>query len=262
MNGSEALSGLASIPYCGLPPVPAQLLSRWNLDPVLIAALLLIAVGYAAWPIAAPAPARWRRVCFFAGWSVAAFATVSPLCPLSVALFSARVAQHMLLAVVAAPLLALGAPLRAVHGGRAWTAALAFAGVLWFWHAPAPYDATFNGAAVYWAMEISLLASAWWLAAEVSAQKSPRLVDILAASAITSVQMGVLGAVLTFAPRAIYSVHALTTGAWGLTQLEDQQLGGVIMWVPAGVVVVAAVVASLAIAMRRSDGAAAPRLQM
>ncbi len=84
------------------------------------------------------------------------------------------------------------------------------------------------------------------------AVKAP-LIDILAAIAITSLQMGVLGAIITFAPRPMYAVHALTTTAWGLSPLEDQQLGGVIMWVPAGVIFVGTLVGSLACGMRRSE---------
>jgi putative membrane protein len=52
-------------------------------------------------------------------------------------------------------------------------------------------------------------------------------------------------------------VHALTTAAWGLDPLQDQQLGGVIMWVPGGVIVVAALVLTLAGAMGRADSRAA-----
>jgi putative membrane protein len=60
------------------------------------------------------------------------------------------------------------------------------------------------------------------------------------------IQMGLLGALITLAPRALYAPHALTTWAWGLTPLQDQQLGGAIMWVPGGIVfLVAAGVLSL-----------------
>ena len=51
---------------------------------------------------------------------------------------------------------------------------------------------------------------------------------------VTGVQMSLLGALLTFAAAPLFSVHEFTTAAWGLTWLEDQQLGGLLMWVPAG----------------------------
>jgi cytochrome c oxidase assembly factor CtaG len=52
-----------------------------------------------------------------------------------------------------------------------------------------------------------------------------------------------LGALITFSPRPWYAAHLDTTAAWGLTPLADQQLAGAIMWVPAGVVYVAAALA-------------------
>ena len=58
-----------------------------------------------------------------------------------------------------------------------------------------------------------------------------RLVFVVAAFA----QMGLLGAILTFAAQPLYSAHAIAPLAWGLTPLEDQALGGLIMWVPAGI---------------------------
>ena len=87
------------IPYCGTPPLPGS--ASWNLDPVLI--LLLLAAG--AWGMmrlrgAGPA----RQAAFASGWLVLVLALISPICNLSVALFSARVGQHMLLTLVAVQL--------------------------------------------------------------------------------------------------------------------------------------------------------------
>ena len=62
---------------------------------------------------------------------------------------------------------------------------------------------------------------------------------------MSSVQMGLLGALITLAPRALYAPHALTTTAWGLTPLQDQQLGGSIMWVPGCVVFLAVAMLAL-----------------
>jgi putative membrane protein len=50
---------------------------------------------------------------------------------------------------------------------------------------------------------------------------------------VTMVQMGLLGSLITFAARPLYVPHFLTTEAWGLTALQDQQLAGLIMWAPA-----------------------------
>ncbi len=246
-------------PYCGAPPTPLTLLHRWNFEPVLIAALLTVFAAYAINARSARAVGMGRQSCFYGGWVIGGLALISPLCPLSVSLFSARVGQHMLLATVVAPLIALGLPAPTLVrkiGAQAWIPALAFAAVLWFWHAPGPYAATFQHAGIYWLMHLTAFGAAYWLWTALLSGSAARLVDRLAAIAITTLQMSVLGAVITFAPRPTYAVHALTTTAWGLTPLEDQQLGGVIMWIPAGVIFVAALILSLAQLMRRDQPAA------
>jgi putative membrane protein len=163
---------------------------------------------------------------------------------LSVSLFSARVAQHMVLTLVAAPLLALGRPVAAYAAlaGRAprrapdtsLAAGAAFAVLLWFWHAPRPYTDTFLSTAVYWSMHLSLIGSAIWLWAELLDR--PPSGGRIAAAGLSMVQMSLLGAILTLSQRALFPPHQLTTAAWGLTQLQDQALGGAIMWVPGGVI--------------------------
>ena len=243
-----------SAPYCGAPPTVATLAARWNLDPRLLVALAAIAMAYAV--VArlrgeAFALPRWRRTAFTAGWAVTALALVSPLCALSVSLFSARVGQHMVLTLVGAPLVALGLPARRSGRGRLeMIAAGAFALALWAWHSPGPYTATFRSDFVYWAMHITTYGAAllfWWT---VLRALPGRLAAGVATTVATGLQMALLGAVITWAPRALYPPHLLTTFAWGLTPLQDQELGGAVMWVPAGLIFMAAVVAPLAWAMQ------------
>lgn len=248
-----AAGGYPYLPYCGRPPNPADLLARWNLDPILIAALVGVLALYA---LARRNEPPWRRAAFFAGWTMGALALISPLCALSVSLFSARVGQHMILTTIAAPLIALGRP----FGGRApgsggWdlAAAAAFAVFLWFWHAPGPYAATFNGDLVYWTMHLTLFGSALWLWSRLLQRPDQRLGATLAAALMTTLQMGFLGAVITLAGRPLYAPDALTSAAWGLSALQDQQLGGVVMWVPAGVSFLAAILAPVAVALRRAE---------
>jgi putative membrane protein len=220
---------VTQVPYCGLPPLPGTLLTRFNLDPVLIALLLLAASLH----LLVNQDRRTRRLAL-AGWTVAALAWVSPLCALSVALFAARIAQHMVLILVAAPLLALALPPSAPHLARLrlWAAAGAFFVALWFWHMPGPYDATFESTATYWAMHLTLFGSALWLWREILQSSREHALEAVAAGALTSMHMGLLGAVLTLAARPLFFWHLTTTQPWGLTPLEDQQLGGVFMWVP------------------------------
>lgn len=220
---------IAQLPYCGGAPLPGTLLGRFNLDPWLIAALLVLATLQAMWAVSARQ--RTFAVC---GWLVAAAAVLSPLCALSVALFAARVGQHMLLLLIAAPLLALGmpAPRLALSHTRLWGSCALFFAALWFWHMPAPYDATFSSTAVYWSMHVSLSGSAVLLWRELLHAPGALNAEALGAGTVTSIHMGLLGAVLSLATHPLFFWHLTTTQAWGLTPLQDQQLGGVLMWVP------------------------------
>ena len=102
--------------------------------------------------------------------------------------------------------------------------------VFWAWHAPDAYGAALSNDAVYWVMQISLLASAVWFWCAARSASAPAAVIALLAAMLA---MGLLGAVLTFAGQAVYAPHAYSTLAWGMTPLEDQQAAGLIMWAPA-----------------------------
>jgi putative membrane protein len=225
---------------------------RFNWDPVLIAALIAVA-GLQLWA-ARRLPTR-RLLCGLSGWLIAAAAFLSPLCALSVALFAARVAQHMVLVLVAAPLIALGLP---AHSPRAlwplWSSALAFFVALWFWHMPLPYDATFYSVAVYWCMHLTLFGSAIWFWYALMHHTRAHVVDAFAAGMLTSIQMGMLGAFLSLGDHALFRWHLLTTWAWHLTPLEDQQLGGVLMWVPGIIIFLWVALRSLARLWAALDG--------
>lgn len=211
-------------PYCGLAPGPAELAARWNVDPLLLAVMAGLAGAYVFGRRGGA-----ERLAFAAAMVVLLVAFVSPLCAWSSALFSARVGHHLLVVTLAAPLLAFGLP--APAGGRLGLATLAQGAVLWLWHAPGPYAWALSGTAPYWLMELSLLGAsvAFWRALRAQASDPVRATAALLA---TTVQTGLLGALITFAPRPLYAPHAATTLPWGLTPLQDQQLAGVIMWAP------------------------------
>jgi len=248
-------------PYCGAAPAPGELWHRWNLDPVLLVALAAIWGGYLL--MARKPVGGWRQGAFSVGWALTSLALISPICPLSVALFSARVGQHMFLIGVAAPLVALGWPIRdssaSASRRQPILAAGAFALALWFWHSPGPYLATFDSTSIYWLMHVTLFGSALMLWRMVLGAWKQSLEGVAAAVAITVLQMGVLGAVITFAARPLYTPHLYSTLSWGLSPLEDQQLGGVIMWVPAGVLLAAALAGGFAEALWRSEARAQAR---
>ena len=218
----------AAIPYCGPPPSPELAWASWNLNPVILAPLILGAVLLAIPAIRLSPRQRGLGAATLLALTVA---FVSPLCALSSALFAARTLHHVLLISVAAPLIALILPRpRRMGLGAVLSATLLQAVVLWFWHAPALYAAALSNDAVYGLMELTLLAGAtlFWLA--VRGASAPNAAFALV---LTMVQMGVLGALLVFAGSALYPPHALTTAPWGLSPLEDQQLAGLIMWAPA-----------------------------
>ncbi|MEW9855128.1 cytochrome c oxidase assembly protein [Novosphingobium sp. M1R2S20] len=219
------MEGIAlNVPYCGPAPLGAEWIAHWNFDPLLIGVLLLLAMVSARFARAD------RRAAAGAGIFVLFVAFVSPLCALSSALFSARIVHHVLLVAVAAPLLAWALPARSERG-MAFPFAVSSL-VLWLWHAPQLYTAALNDLALYWVMQVSLLATAVWFWRSVFAVSAVLPAALLTVSAAVG-QMGLLGALLTFAPRALYPHHWTAPLSFGLTPLQDQQLAGLIMWVPA-----------------------------
>ena len=206
---------------------------------------------------------RWEATAFAIGWLCLAIALVSPIHVLGAVLFSAHMTQHELLISVCAPLLVLGRPLIAFLWGlplawrrklgnwargnsvsRSWGAlsmpSVAFslhAIALWVWHLPGAYQSTLTSELMHSLQHISFLGSAllfWW-----TVFKS-RGTELGYGAAVfylfgTALQTGALGALLTFAPRLWYPAYAATTGPWALTPLEDQQLGGLIMWIPGSI---------------------------
>lgn len=217
-------------PYCGPAPEPGTLLFAWNIDPILwIAFAITTGLGANHLRKAAVGPARERA---FAGAVVLALvAFVSPLCALTVALFTARTLHHLILIGLLAPLLAIALPLRRIPAGAAF---FALSAALWAWHVPAVYAAAWDHPALYWVMQATLLLPAWAVWSAVFSRRSGLGGAVAAAIPVAALagQMGLIGAILTFAPRPLYQEHLVYTEAFGLTPLADQQLAGLVMWVP------------------------------
>ncbi len=265
---------------------PHDLWGAWELDPGVLVPILLSAVLYARGARRSRGVSRLRALCFWAGLAVLALALMSPLHPMGEALFSAHMAQHEILMLVAAPLLALSRPLvpflwgvplewrRAIGSWskrsavqRAWhhlttplSAWCAHAAALWIWHAPALFQATLRSDLAHTAQHLSFLLSAllfWWSLFRVRGNYGMAVVYVFT----TAIHTGALGALLTFAPMVLYPAYSATAPLWGLTALADQQIGGLIMWVPAGVLYTAAGLALFAAWLRESETALGRRRQ-
>lgn len=235
--------------YCGPPPTPASLASAWNPD-LLALALFIVLAG-----VLTARGARIWPASLGLGLFVLLF--VSPLCALTVALFSARAVHHVLLVAAVAPLLAMALPAdpsRRPVLSLGWLVGL-HAAAFWFWHLPEVYDLAIRSTAGYWSMQLSLLGTGvlLWRRILAPGPAGPALLALFA----TISQMGLLGALLTFLRVPVYASHLATTEAFGLTPVEDQQLAGLVMWVPAALPYLAA--ALIIVAGRLESAATAER---
>lgn len=224
------------IPYCGEAPGPEAWLNRWNFDPVLMVALTLWAVALLRPAGRSTAPIRQCSLWF--AWGLAVLLYVSPLCALSSAFFTIRVIHHIALVLLVAPMLAHGlSPWLRPFPMPLWACTAIAAACFWLWHAPAPYAAALSSNATYALMQLTLLASAvgFWLAVQRS--HPPAAMGAILA---TTVLMGLLGALITFAARPLYAPHFASTLSWGVSPLEDQQLAGITMWAPGSLAYLAA----------------------
>jgi putative membrane protein len=235
--------------------VPADVWSHWNFEPLLLASLLLSLALYVRGMIAYPI-AYWRNLCFVAGIAVLFVSLVSPLEAMSTALFSAHMVQHLLLILVAAPLLTVSRPLapllralpRAMqksigsiiqkpalqHFNSSLNVFMLNLAALAFWHLPAFYEAAFSSDVIHALEHASFLLTSflfWWTVLHTK-NYGARILLIFAVM-MTS---GFLGALMSFASTPWYSHHVDYVGAWGLSLLEDQQLAGMFMWIPPGIV--------------------------
>jgi len=194
-------------------------------------------------------------------------ALADPLDRWSSRAFFVHMIQHEILMVIAAPLYVIGRPLatwawglpnamrRQLHplrGRRAliaawrvftspWGATLVQVAVLVIWHVPLAFNAAVRNPWVHAAQHTSFLfvALAFWWAVVRHAQRT-QVGHAVAACFVTMIATGALGALLTFAPEPWYVNYSHPGGLGDLTPLEDQQLGGLVMWIPAGMIYAAA----------------------
>jgi putative membrane protein len=289
----SALHALLLVPRLPWPDASSapELIRRteinWNWSPLinipLIAAACLYALGLLRLARSGAALRHYRLQIFYFALGMAALAVAldSPLHELGEQLFWAHMVQHEILILICAPLLVLSRPLAiflwafqqplrrrlgALWGFRAlgWLGALLVSGsvawslhavALWVWHYPPLFNATLSSDAIHAAQHLSFFGTGllfWWslLFAQSSRRNCSGSILYLFTTAIHT---SILGALLTFTARPWYSVYANSTAAWNLNPLEDQQLGGLIMWVPAGVLLTGVALALVPQCLRQSD---------
>lgn len=244
---------------------------RWTLDPLVIASLLLSACAYGwgtrrLWRQAGrfEGVRPWQLACFTAGWLSIVLSLLSPLDAFSDVSFAAHMTQHELLMLVAAPLLILGRPLVAIVWAlpRTWrapvghllaqtgwrrlwrfvsdpvVALLVHALAIWLWHIPSWFEAALEHEPIHALQHLSFFVSAalfWWALIHGRYGRIGYGVSVLFVFA-TALHTSVLGALLSLGHTLWYPESAQRSRVLGLEPLDDQQLAGLLMWVPSGVI--------------------------
>jgi cytochrome c oxidase assembly factor CtaG len=255
----------------------------WTFDPWIVAPLLISASLYAVgtlilWRRVGPGRGvrSWQAASYTFGWLMLAGALVSPLHWLGEHLFTFHMIEHEVMMALAAPLIAVARPFgaflwalpksirtRVARLSRTRAAAILWrrltqprnatiihGAAIWIWHAPPLFDAAVTNLPVHRLQHLIFLVTAllfWWALV--------RRADCGTAAAhliVTTLHTGALGALIALAPRVIYKAQTAAATEWGLTPLEDQQLAGLVMWVPAGTIYAGAALAFAALWITRS----------
>jgi putative copper resistance protein D len=271
----------------GIAPAPSLpgVLLQWRLEPLVMIGLLAAAAGWLLLSrrVARAHPGRphppWRHAAFLGGLAVIALALTSPVEAYAGELFSVHMLQHMLLQLVAAPLLLLGAPatlaLRAAAPSvRRWLLALLhsrvaavlsfpllawvlFAAVNWGWHFSSLYDQALEISWVHDLQHVTFLGAAllfWWpvVGADPARWRLPHPVRLFYLF-LAMPQNSFLGIDLMSAPAALYPHYQTNLRDWGPTPAVDQSIGGMLMWVGGDVVFLLAMGLVVAAWVRAED---------
>jgi len=267
-----------------------SLWGQWSLDPIALIGIPLAALLYAR-GLRSMAPrkryhASWRPWSFYGGLTFIFLALVSPLDHLAEELFYAHMIQHVGLMMIGVPLVLLGAPMIPILRGiprstrrrlvipiarslpvrfvlRTLTRPLVawplYVGVFSFWHTPALFDASIENDALHIVEHLLFAAAAyafWWNIVDPLPLKSnlsylARIPYIF----ITVVPSFLLGAFLTFSGSAWFETYQTSTARYGFTPVEDQELGGVIMWILGSFIIGTALMIDLYLAVRTEQRA-------
>jgi putative membrane protein len=266
-------------------------LLAWELEPVMLGPLLALGglylvgrrrlIGLSHRGQSGESGRTWF---FVAGYVSLALALLSPIHTFSEELFFVHMAQHVIVMSVAAPLLLLANPVQAmiwslpprarVAVGHmlsaearplrvlklltqpivAWTL---FVLNLWVWHQPPAYQAALESELVHYAQHLLFFLSAvlfWWPVIGPAPLRSrlpypARMLYVF----VTWLPNSVLGAGFTFAPNVMMSFYEARPRHWGIDPLADQQLAGLIMWIPGDSIYAAAMIVLLLATLRQED---------
>lgn len=252
----------------GLLPTPGTLWQweNWSWELSIVLPMFLFGIWYLIGAIRRGHQAGLAKhhLAFAAGWASLFFALVSPIHRLGDALFSAHMFQHEILLLIAAPLVAASCPsvtlLYAVPQSKrrpvgSWIATvegsvlfsmifaplgafLIHAAALWIWHIPFLYQATLDSDLIHALQHLSFFLSGvlFWSALFGAGRSTMSYGAGVLYVFGTAAHCSALGALLTFSTVIWYPIYSDRTQLWNLTALQDQQLGGLLMWVPSGVV--------------------------
>jgi putative membrane protein len=258
-------------------------LSPWDL--AVFGVLLVMGMLYAAGSYRLRARGAvhrgWERAAFAAGWMTMVAAVLPPLDRLAIEQFSAHMVQHELMMLIGAPLMMAGRPLpvwlsgmpsgarrtvasvlQSTTAGTMWRTATApliawilHGAAIWIWHLPALYDAAVANEGIHTLQHTMFVGTSvlfWWGMLYGRYGRAGYGAAVFYVFT-TAVHTGALGAFLTFARAPIYPFYAAPAAAHGVDQLGDQQLAGLLMWVPAGFVLTALGIALFAAWMGESE---------
>jgi putative membrane protein len=266
------------------PALPGVLL-QWSFDPFAVTGILGTGGAYlwAVRRVDAAHPAnrhpRFRTWLWMGGLAAIAIALVSPIEAYEGVLFSVHMVQHMLLQLVAAPLLLAGAPITLTLrvASPAWRRRLLavlhspvvravsfpvvawvfFAATNWGWHFSVLYDQALENQALHYLQHAHFLVAAllfWWpvIGADPSPWRLPHPVRLLYLF-LAMPQQSFLGVSLMSASTVLYPHYVTNVRDWGPTPLEDQQLGGIIMWVVGDMALLAGMALVVVLWVRHED---------
>lgn len=263
------------------PPAGTPFFQAWSFDPLVAAGLLVTALLYGLGLRRLGRSGRrplppWQAAAFYAGLLLVAFALLGPPDAFNADLFSLHMVQHLALMELAAPLLLLGRPvqlaLRAIPARRSASVAraiagnggvrgvltgltLPFVGTVLFnlnlivWHVPAFYDAALGSEALH-VLEHGLFFGTalifWWPIIDPVPRHHRAHPAWALGGVFASMVVGMgLGAILTLSGSVIYPSYQSSPKPWGLSALEDQQIGGLTMWVAGGLIYTGILIALL-----------------